>query len=65
MQEPYEKNCRLVFETMDRVEELLKTREFIAGDVLTEADIRLFTTTVRFDPVYHGLFKVFLFSSRS
>ncbi|KAJ1985910.1 S-glutathionyl-(chloro)hydroquinone reductase [Dimargaris cristalligena] len=57
-QAPYEENCRLVFESLDRVEALLKDREFLLGDgKFTEADIRLFTTVLRFDPVYHGHFK--------
>ena len=30
---------------------------FLVGDTFTEADIRLFTTLIRFDPVYHGHFK--------
>lgn len=32
-------------------------RRFLCGEQLTEADIRLFVTTVRFDAAYHGLFK--------
>src|SRR3546814_5833453 len=35
----------------------LSARDWLVGDRLTEADIRLFTTLVRFDPVYHGHFK--------
>ncbi|KAJ1981924.1 S-glutathionyl-(chloro)hydroquinone reductase [Dimargaris xerosporica] len=56
-QGPYEENCRKVFESLDRVEGILANHEFLVGDTLTEADIRLFTTVVRFDPVYHGHFK--------
>ncbi|KAJ1930260.1 S-glutathionyl-(chloro)hydroquinone reductase [Tieghemiomyces parasiticus] len=57
-QGPYEENCRRVFTALDRVEAILAEREFLAGDgQFTEADIRLFTTIVRFDPVYHGHFK--------
>ena len=39
------------------MEGLLAERRYLAGDQLTEADWRLFTTLVRFDPVYHGHFK--------
>jgi len=56
-QAAYEENCRAVFASLDRVESILGEREFLAGGRFTEADIRLFTTIVRFDPVYHGHFK--------
>jgi len=35
----------------------LKDREYLLGDTLCEVDVRLFTTLVRFDAVYHGHFK--------
>jgi glutathionyl-hydroquinone reductase len=35
----------------------LETRRFLMGDAITEVDVRLFTTLVRFDAVYHGHFK--------
>ncbi|MXV45321.1 glutathione S-transferase family protein [Saccharibacter sp. 17.LH.SD] len=56
-QEAYGKAVTDVFETLDWLEERLSTREYLVGDKLTEADIRLFTTLVRFDAVYHGHFK--------
>ena len=56
-QGPYEKAVNALFEGMDRVESILKTKQFLTGDVFTEADIRLFTTCYRFDPVYHTHFK--------
>ena len=46
-----------LFETLDWLEERLAHSRFLCDDTLTEADIRLFTTLVRFDPVYHGHFK--------
>src|SRR5262249_35758104 len=46
-----------LFETLDWLEARLSGSRFLAGDRLTEADIRLFTTLVRFDAVYHGHFK--------
>jgi putative glutathione S-transferase len=46
-----------VFDTLAFLEEHLQGREWLVGGQLTEADIRLFTTLVRFDAVYHGHFK--------
>ncbi|KAI8374680.1 glutathione S-transferase [Radiomyces spectabilis] len=56
-QEAYEKNVVPLFKSLDRVEEILSKNEFLVGKRFTEADIRLWTTIVRFDPVYHGHFK--------
>jgi glutathionyl-hydroquinone reductase len=42
---------------LDRLEGLLSDRAFLVGDRLTETDIRLFVTLIRFDAAYHGLFK--------
>jgi putative glutathione S-transferase len=46
-----------VFETLDRYDELLAGRRYLAGDRLTLADVRLFPTLVRFDECYHTAFK--------
>ncbi|KAI8824470.1 glutathione S-transferase [Fimicolochytrium jonesii] len=56
-QEAYEKNYKLVFQGLDKVENILAKKEWLVGETFTEADIRLFTTIVRFDPVYHTHFK--------
>lgn len=59
-QDAYEKNARLVHDSLLKVEKILKANEpngYLCGSKLTEADIRLFTTIVRFDPVYVGHFK--------
>jgi glutathionyl-hydroquinone reductase len=56
-QEAYEEAVRPLFETLDWLEERTAERRFLAGDRLTEADWRLFTTLIRFDPVYVGHFK--------
>jgi glutathionyl-hydroquinone reductase len=56
-QAAYERACEQVFATLDWLEERLSKYRYLVGDQLTEADIRLFTTLVRFDPVYHGHFK--------
>jgi putative glutathione S-transferase len=56
-QEAYDEAYEALFATLDRLEGRLADRRFLMGDVQTEADWRLFTTLVRFDPVYHGHFK--------
>ncbi|MGD9617931.1 MAG: glutathione S-transferase family protein [Alphaproteobacteria bacterium] len=56
-QAAYDEAVAGVFETLDWVEERLSRQRYLAGDRFTEADIRLFTTLVRFDEVYHGHFK--------
>src|SRR3546814_12953962 len=42
---------------MDWLEERRTDRRYLMGYAITEADVRLFTTLARFDPVYHGHFK--------
>jgi putative glutathione S-transferase len=56
-QSAYEDAVGPLFQTLDWLEEKLGASRFLCGDTLTEADIRLFTTLVRFDAVYHGHFK--------
>ena len=56
-QAPYERAYDRLFAALDRLEERLTDRRYLVGDHLTEADVRLFTTLVRFDAVYHGHFK--------
>lgn len=56
-QEVYAEACQALFKALDWVESLLSQRRYLLGEQLTEADWRLFTTLVRFDPVYHGHFK--------
>lgn len=46
-----------VFAELDTLEAHLQQSRYLAGEYLTEADIRLFTTLIRFDAVYHGHFK--------
>jgi len=53
----YESNVAPLFETLDWLEQRLATNRYLLGEDLTEADWRLFTTLVRFDPVYVGHFK--------
>ncbi|KAG8998171.1 S-glutathionyl-(chloro)hydroquinone reductase [Tulasnella sp. JGI-2019a] len=56
-QEAYDANVKPLFASLDRLEGILKGKNHLVGDRLTEADVRLFTTMIRFDPAYHGLFK--------
>ncbi len=56
-QDAYEEAVRTLFSTLDWLEQRLSTQRYLLGSALTEADIRLFTTLLRFDPVYHGHFK--------
>ena len=56
-QEAYEEAVFPLFETLDWLEDRLSRSRYVTGDRLTEADLRLFPTVVRFDPVYHGHFK--------
>ncbi|MDO5078780.1 MAG: glutathione S-transferase family protein [Streptococcus minor] len=56
-QEVYEEEVNKLFEALDQMEERLTGQDYLVGNRLTEADIRLFTTLVRFDSVYFGHFK--------
>ena len=66
-QSAYEDAVKKLFDSLDRVEKIFESQAsqnanskgeyFLIGDKLTESDIRLYTTIVRFDPVYHGHFK--------
>ncbi|GAA6165801.1 glutathione S-transferase family protein [Pelagimonas sp. KU-00592-HH] len=56
-QEAYDAAITPLFDTLDWLEDILSEHRYLLGDVLTEADWRLFTTLIRFDPVYHLHFK--------
>ena len=56
-QRAYEEAVTELFASLDWLEDLLAQRRYLAGERVTEADWRLFTTLLRFDPVYHGHFK--------
>lgn len=56
-QEVYEEEVTTLFAALDQMEERLAGQDYLVGNRLTEADIRLFTTLVRFDAVYFGHFK--------
>ncbi|KAL9224332.1 hypothetical protein vseg_000376 [Gypsophila vaccaria] len=56
-QEPYDEAVDKLFEALDKCEEILGKQRYISGNSLTEADIRLFVTLIRFDEVYTVYFK--------
>ena len=56
-QEAYDDAYARLWAAMDWLEDRLADRRYLMGERLTEADVRLFTTLVRFDAVYHGHFK--------
>ena len=56
-QAAYEEAYKSVFDALDKVEAILAKQRYLTGSRLTEADWRLFTTLIRFDPVYVGHFK--------
>ncbi|KAH9923740.1 glutathione S-transferase [Epithele typhae] len=63
-QKAYEDAMIPLFESLDRLEKILTGKEYLVGDQLTEADIRLFVTINRFDVAYYTLFKCNLRSIR-
>ena len=56
-QESYERNYDRLFARLDWLSDRLAEQRYLVGDTITEADVRLFTTLARLDPVYHGHFK--------
>jgi putative glutathione S-transferase len=56
-QQSYEAAFARLFTALDWLSERLAGQRYLVGDTITEADVRLFTTLARFDPVYHGHFK--------
>ena len=56
-QQAHEEAVNELFDALDRVEQILQGQQFLCGDTLTEADVRLFPTLIRFDAVYHTHFK--------
>ncbi|WP_152353076.1 glutathione S-transferase family protein [Brachybacterium subflavum] len=56
-QETYEDAYTDLWESLDALEDRLSRSRYLMGPAITEADVRLFPTLVRFDPVYHSHFK--------
>ncbi len=53
----YERAYGALFDRLDALSERLSNQRYLVGDTITEADVRLWVTLVRFDAVYHGHFK--------
>jgi glutathionyl-hydroquinone reductase len=56
-QEAYEQACLALFQALDTWEQILGARRYLCGERMTEADVAMFTTLVRFDLVYFSHFK--------
>ena len=56
-QDAYDGAYQRLFARLDWLGERLRTRRYLVGDTITEADVRLWPTLARFDAVYHGHFK--------
>lgn len=56
-QAAYERAFATLFDSLDWIENILSRQRYLAGNQMTEADWRLFTTLIRFDAVYFGHFK--------
>ena len=56
-QQAHDQAADELFDALDRVENILHKQQYLCGDTLTEADVRLFPTLIRFDAVYHTHFK--------
>ena len=56
-QDAYDQAVVALFDALDWLDERLSKQDYLVGKQVTEADWRLFTTLIRFDPVYHGHFK--------
>lgn len=56
-QDAYEEAYTALFSALDKLEDILLKQRYLTGNTITEADWRLFTTLIRFDPVYFGHFK--------
>ncbi len=56
-QRAYDQACAALFEALDRWENVLSEQRYLCGSTLTEADVAMFTTCLRFDLVYYAHFK--------
>lgn len=56
-QNAYEEAVQALFQALEKIETRLGEQRYLVGERITEADWRLFTTLIRFDPVYFGHFK--------
>ena len=58
-QQDYDKTVEEFFGHLQRAEDILSKQRYIAGDMFTGADVMLFCTLIRFDAVYHGMFRLY------
>lgn len=56
-QEAYDEAVTGLFGALDKAEGILSKSRYLVGDTMTEADVRMFVTLIRFDTVYHTHFK--------
>jgi putative glutathione S-transferase len=63
-QSKYEEAAKEVCEALKRIDTILQKKEYMMGDQLTEVDVKVFTTAIRFDPVYFGHFKCNLLATK-
>jgi glutathionyl-hydroquinone reductase len=56
-QEAYESAYDILFNRLDEIEERLATKRFLLGDYITDSDVRLYSTLIRFDVAYYSAFK--------
>ncbi|MBS4213838.1 MULTISPECIES: glutathione S-transferase family protein [Neobacillus] len=56
-QEAYEKAYDTLFARLDELEDRLSTNRFLFGDYITDSDVRLYATLIRFDAAYYSAFK--------
>ena len=56
-QEAYEDAVTKLFSSLEMIDEILENKQYLVGNILTEADIRLIPTLLRFDSVYYLHFK--------
>ncbi|WP_449536854.1 glutathione S-transferase family protein [Ferdinandcohnia sp. Marseille-Q9671] len=56
-QEAYEQAYNQLFTRLDELEERLSKHRFLFGDFITDSDVRLYTTLVRFDAAYYSAFR--------
>ncbi|XP_066936273.1 glutathionyl-hydroquinone reductase YqjG-like [Clytia hemisphaerica] len=56
-QEMYDTEVAALFQNIDKVEEILQSKRYLAGSQITEADVRLMVVLLRFDTIYYSLYK--------
>ena len=57
-QEAFAENTKKLFDALAKADKILETNRYLLGSHITEADIRMYVTLIRFDPAYHNMLKV-------